>query len=400
MVDLNNQPTLGGALRHDPVSCEVCAVIQDNPTLTNTQLAYLADTSDRSIRRHKKPNPTPNPLPSTPEQFFTDVPTEIVTSRGRSILTPDGSWEKITYRPQDMAVYEAFTFDDVEKAIAGFVVPPAPTPIRGKHTAVLCLSDFQLGKVDENGGTPETLDRILRSVEAFCTSLRFNQPAHILMAELGDLIEGFDNTGTQRATNDQDLTTQIRTSRRLLIEIIMRVSKASPGTGITFLTVPSNHCQVRVPGKDLASTPNNDWGVELNHQLEDVLHDRPEFAHVKFLRPANNHAEAVVFTTPCGVVVGAVHGHQSKSPDKVGTWWTGQSHGRRNGLHTADILLHGHYHSLRVSQSGDSRWVIGTPSADNGSAWFTNKTGETSVAGILAFDVQAGQVPWFNLRLL
>lgn len=364
-------------------------------SVSNVENARRFNVDEATIRRWKKKVSQANVV----DGYF-GVPEAIITSRGKSIKTPDGSWEKITYRPQDMAVYEAFTFDDVEKAIAGFVAPTAPTPIRGKHTAVLCLSDFQLGKVDENGGTPETLDRILRSVEAFCTSLRFNQPAHILMAELGDLIEGFDNTGTQRATNDQDLTTQIRTSRRLLIEIIMRVSKASPGTGITFLTIPSNHCQVRVPGKDLASTPNNDWGVELNHQLEDVLHDRPEFAHVKFLRPANNHAEAVVFTTPCGVVVGAVHGHQSKSPDKVGTWWTGQSHGRRNGLHTADILLHGHYHSLRVSQSGDSRWVIGTPSADNGSAWFTNKTGETSVAGILAFDVQAGQVPWFNLRLL
>lgn len=364
-------------------------------SVSNVENARRFNVDEATIRRWKKKLSQANVV----DGYF-GVPEAIITSRGKSIKTPDGSWEKITYRPQDMAVYEAFTFDDVEKAIAGFVVPTAPTPIRGKHTAVLCLSDFQLGKVDENGGTPETLDRILRSVEAFCTSLRFNQPAHILMAELGDLIEGFDNTGTQRATNDQDLTTQIRTSRRLLIEIIMRVSKASPGTGITFLTIPSNHCQVRVPGKDLASTPNNDWGVELNHQLEDVLHDRPEFAHVKFLRPANNHAEAVVFTTPCGVVVGAVHGHQSKSPDKVGTWWTGQSHGRRNGLHTADILLHGHYHSLRVSQSGDSRWVIGTPSADNGSAWFTNKTGETSVAGILAFDVQAGQVPWSNLRLL
>lgn len=364
-------------------------------SVSNVENARRFNVDESTIRRWKKKLSQVNAV----DGYF-GVPEAIITSRGKSIKTPDGSWEKITYRPQDMAVYEAFTFDDVEKAIAGFVAPTAPTPIRGKHTAVLCLSDFQLGKVDENGGTPETLDRILRSVEAFCTSLHFNQPAHILMAELGDLIEGFDNTGTQRATNDQDLTTQIRTSRRLLIEIIMRVSKASPGTGITFLTIPSNHCQVRVPGKDLASTPNNDWGVELNHQLEDVLHDRPEFAHVKFLRPANNHAEAVVFTTPCGVVVGAVHGHQSKSPDKVGTWWTGQSHGRRNGLHTADILLHGHYHSLRVSQSGDSRWVIGTPSADNGSAWFTNKTGETSVAGILAFDVQAGQVPWFNLRLL
>ena len=364
-------------------------------SVSNVENARRFNVDESTIRRWKKKLSQVNAV----DGYF-GVPEAIITSRGKSIKTPDGSWEKITYRPQDMAVYEAFTFDDVEKAIAGFVAPTAPTPIRGKHTAVLCLSDFQLGKVDENGGTPETLDRILRSVEAFCTSLRFNQPAHILMAELGDLIEGFDNTGTQRATNDQDLTTQIRTSRRLLIEIIMRVSKASPGTNITFLTIPSNHCQVRVPGKDLASTPNNDWGVELNHQLEDVLHDRPEFAHVKFLRPANNHAEAVVFTTPCGVVVGAVHGHQSKSPDKVGTWWTGQSHGRRNGLHTADILLHGHYHSLRVSQSGDSRWVIGTPSADNGSAWFTNKTGETSVAGILAFDVQAGQVPWFNLRLL
>ena len=181
-------------------------------SVSNVENARRFNVDESTIRRWKKKLSQVNAV----DGYF-GVPEAIITSRGKSIKTPDGSWEKITYRPQDMAVYEAFTFDDVEKAIAGFVAPTAPTPIRGKHTAVLCLSDFQLGKVDENGGTPETLDRILRSVEAFCTSLHFNQPAHILMAELGDLIEGFDNTGTQRATNDQDLTTQIRTSRRLLI---------------------------------------------------------------------------------------------------------------------------------------------------------------------------------------
>ena len=390
-------------MRHNPEACEVCKVIEENPEKTNTQLGYLADTSERSIRRHKGPNPSDTqPLASVPEPFYQDVPTEIITSRGRSIRTPDG-WEKITYRPQDMAMHEALKYDDIAKAIEGFDPRTVPTvkPVGNTRTAVLCLSDWQIGKTGLNGGTEETVARILRSTEAFCRDVQACPPAEVLLMDLGDVLEGFSNVGSQAQTNDLDLTSQVRTARRLMVEVLKQVSKATGGqVPVKLVSVPSNHCQVRTKGKDLASTPNNDWGVELNHQLEDVFSDRPEWTHVSFLRPANEYAEVVTTTTRCGVVVGAVHGHQAANPNNVADFWKGQSHGRRNNLHNADILAHGHFHTASLCQTGDERWVIGTASSDPGSDWYTNKTGNTSTAGMTAFDIVLGKTPWCNLRLL
>lgn len=376
-------------MRHSPKTCSVCATIQENPDTPNTVVAALAGTTESSIRRHK--TPLHDPL-ANKDDFFTEIPEAIITSRGKSIRTPEG-WEKITYRPQDLAMLEAAKYDDLEKAISTY--EPGPTPEREVGgTEILCLSDFQLGKVASGGGTQDTVNRVLRSIDTFDKSLK-TLPAELVLFELGDVLENFDNIGSQRATNDLDLTSQIRMARRLLLEILFRVSRLS--SKITLVSVPSNHCQVRMPGgKDLASTPNNDWGIELSHQLEDVMQGRPEFRHIEFLR-TEGHAEAITYETMDGTVIGGVHGHQAGNQNKVGDWWKGQSHGRRNNLHNADLLLYGHFHNLSVSQSGDARWAIGTTSSDGGSDWFTNKTGESSIAGLTAFSVADGM--WSNLRI-
>ena len=381
-------------MRHNPDNCFVCSVIRDNSDLSNVAMAQLAHTTESSVRRHKAPMHDPLLVK---DSFFTEIPESIITSRGTSRRLSDGSWEKITYRPQDLALYEAAKYDDLEQAIAKF--PPAPNMEpegfgRGA-TEVLCLSDFQLGKTEANGGTKETVARVLRAVDRFVAKCQVSKPAEIFLFELGDVLENFDNTGTQRGTNDLDLTMQIRTARRLLLEVLYRVRDLAPR--IVFVSIPSNHCSVRISGtKDLASTSNNDWGIEISHQLADCTSGREGWGHIEFVR-TEGHDEALTVTTQDGTVIGAVHGHQANSHNKVGDWWRGQSHGRRNNLHNADLLLHGHYHNLSVSQSGDARWIIGTPSSDGGSSWFTNKTGESSVAGMAAFTVVNGM--WHDLRI-
>ena len=64
----------------------------------------------------------------------------------------------------------------------------------------------------------------------------------------------------------------------------------------------------------------------------------------------------------------------------------------------ADILTTAHFHSMRVEQSGNGRWIIGVSSSDASSDWFTNRTGESALQGMTAYDVADGQ--WSNLRIL
>lgn len=381
-------------IRHDTAECDVCQVISDNPGLTNTQLGYLADTSERSIRRHKTPLETTPPMANVPDQFFTDIPTEIVTSRGRSILTPDG-WEKITYDPKKLALVKALEYDDIEKALADYR-PPATAVSAKVSTEVLCIADLQVGKVASGGGSKELVDRVMKSVTAFEERVRVTRPGEILLLELGDLVENFSNLSTQRATNDLDMTLQIRIARRLLSEIVKRVAHLAPK--VVLVSVPSNHGAVRIEGtKDFASNPNNDWGIEINHQLEEVFSNREGFEHVEFLR-TEGHQESLTYTCLDGTVIGVVHGHQASNPTKISDWWKGQSHGRRHGLHLVDILFHGHYHHLSITQTGDERWIIGTPSSDGGSDWFVNKTGEVSTSGMLMLEVSNRN--WVNPKIV
>lgn len=368
--------------------CEICERI--DPNLNNVENALAIGVSEATIRRHK--TAAHNEQSTNPDPFFA-VDAAAITSRGKSIRTAYG-WEKITWSPMKAAMAEALTYDDLERAIEGFTPTPPPR-VAGNTDRVVALADWQLGKSDLNGGSQETIARVMAGVHKVAGMLKAEPVAHLVLADLGDIIENFSNTKSQSQTNDLDLTSQVRGARRLLLEVLMTLAPLVPK--VTYVAVPSNHCQVRAEGsKDLASTTDNDWGLELQQQIADVLQGRPGFEHVQFVRP--RRLEEAVTVEVGGSVVGFVHGHQSKSPDKVAEWWKGQSHGRRSNLHQADYLLHGHYHNFRISQSGDARWLIGTPSSDPGSTWYTNSTGEQSTAGTLTFLLQDGQ--WRDMRIV
>jgi len=372
-----------------PKDCPICAAI--NPALTNTENARRLDTSEATIRRHRASNP--------PVDEFFGVPNEIITSRGKTVRLPDGSYEKITYSPARAALLEVASYDDIERAIENYVFTPPSTDMStyAREAFNLCLADFQVGKTDAQGGTAELELRVMGSLYAARERVLREKPAEINLFDLGDGIEGFSNTGGQAQTNDLNLTTQIRVMRRLMTEAIKMFAPLTPN--LNYIAVPSNHCQVRAPGsKDLASTPNDDFGIEVSHQLEDVFADREQYSHLSFHRPTE-YEEALTIGTIDGTAIGAVHGHQGKSPETIAaTWWTGQSHGRRSGLDRADILLYGHFHGLRVQHSGDSRWAIGAPTSDNGSSWYANMKGVTSKTGMLGFTSSNGM--WKGIEIL
>lgn len=360
---------------------------------TNVEIADEWNTSEASVRRHRRAisRNGGKPLEHDTDDFFVDIPSGSITSRGKSVRLPDGSWEKVSWRPgvDEVEDFKRLSFDDITSAINN----PGPSLLDAvgdsltyhESTLVVSLSDFQVGKGDALGGTPELVRRVMSVYEQIEMYLSDNWFDRIILADCGDSTEGFNNTTQQAQTSDLSLTDQLRTAQALILDAVRRFA---PYCGaMTYVAVSSNHCAVRtgMGSKNRANSPDDDFGLLIQDNIRQVLEGREEYSHVRFVHP-EKWEEACTAEANDGTVVGFTHGHLAKSQDKMGEWFASQAFAHRSGLEYADILIHGHYHNMRISLTGNNKFVIGSPTMDNGSSWFTNTSGQSSLPALLTFE--------------
>lgn len=304
--------------------------------------------------------------------------------------TPDGietmyaAKAHATERKQTTA--EVLSADDLVNAIGAYV------PVRGESSGapadgafVFSFSDPQIGKTDLLGGTEETIARFMASLDHACAILDEHPAEQIIWADLGDGIENFCNTSSQRQTNDLNLVEQVRVLRRLQVQGLLRLSEYAP---ITHVSVPSNHSQNRVGFQQAASTSHDDWGIEVQYQLEELFGLAETPFPITFVRP-EEHMESVSVDIEDGTTLGFVHGHRSNSQDGLERWWAGQALGSQPTA-GAVILFVGHFHNLSLRSVGSNRYIVTTPSLDNGSSWFTVSRGNVATAGVLTTRIRDG----------
>lgn len=366
---------------------------------TNIDLAEEFNTSEATVRRRRRALKRKGRDELYRDEFF-DLPVGAITKRGKTVRLADGSYEKIEYRPGTLEMEEAkrLSFDDLEPVFR----EPILTKSRYRKnvidtTPVVCLADFQVGKAASGGGTYDTVRLVRRALHDIAQDL--SGPAtyrRIILADVGDSTEGFWNVAAQAQTNDLSLTDQIRTVQRLYAEAVRLLAPLCES--LYYVAVPSNHCAVRVgPGKNSrANAPDDDFGIMISKNLEDILEDRPDFAHVEFFRP-EKWEEAVTVDAADGTRIGFTHGHLAGAQSKVPGWFRDLAFGRRSGLYDARILVHGHWHNFAVSQVGDARWIISCPSADRGSDWWTNVSGDSTKPAILTFEARGGNASSWEL---
>ena len=357
---------------------------------TNQEIADEFSTSEASVRRHRAKLKRRGAPDQGRDAFFNDVPVDAIVQRGKTIRLPDGSYEKITWKPGAVEMAEArrFSYDDLLPVFDREPETWERDPLAPEKHAVLCLADLQLGKTGSRGGTAETVARVRSAVRSFKASIQEGGLSTLVLADVGDITEGFWNVSSQAQTNDIALTTQIRVAQRLFAET---VAELAPFCGrMICVSVPSNHCQVRagLGNRNRANAPYDDFGLMISENAEDVVAGRPGFEHVEFVRPLPREESVTVDVGSTSV--GFTHGHLAGQQSKVGTWFKGQAFGRCSGLERAHVLVHGHWHNFGVSQVGDGRWVISCPSADRGSDWWTNISGDSTASSVLSFEVKNG----------
>lgn len=340
------------------------------------------------------------------------VSPEAVTPYRASLRIPemDGSWLKINIDPSQAALEqgERVAFDslrsDMDKYAADYVKRVragngADTAgVGGAYadgTLVVALADFQTGKTDVHGGTVNLYKRV-RSVYA---QMEAELPRYrtIIAADLGDIIENFMNVGSQRQSNDLNLTDQLEAAISLIWEGLRVLH--SKCDNLIYVAVPSNHCEVRtgVGNKNRASSVlSDDYGIHVQRQIRRMAEMRPDvYGNMSFVCPSDYDAACTVKPSADDKsVLFFEHGHVGggASQAKMRQHVKNMQAGRIAYAHMANIFVHGHYHTPEMYLVGDKTWVVGVSSIDSGSSWFTNATGESAPSAVTSFVAKDGMV--------
>lgn len=303
----------------------------------------------------------------------------------------DGEWltsYRFSFRRTDPSIDLPALFEAARKA------KPSRPPQGGNKALILAPADFQIGKTGSRGGTQELIERVFASYARAEAMAKRGKYERIYILDMGDLIESISNAADQQqlATNDLSVPNQLDLGVTLMWELVKRMSKYAP---VTYGSISSNHCQVRSNRQAIGRPGEDDYGIMILKQLHRLTKELN--LDVDYLIP---EPENEGFAFRYGVhVVGVVHGHQAKRPEGIPTWWQKQQFGSQ-WAEPVSLMLHGHWHHLRVTELGQyridgqvvgSKYLVGMPTSDAGSDWYRRIAGQDSATGIGAIELHPDQ---------
>jgi predicted phosphodiesterase len=361
------------------------------------------DQIGKAIVRLPRPNATEHDLLVSagfdPEVWRIDGPIN-----ARKWMAYDGRWLhyfKFSVVQGESAQAREVHIDELTKLIRRRARPAKARAYSAKDAWAYVASDWQIGKAEGGQGTPETVDRVLQSVELAVAQVRDlrrigrQMPTGAIIG-LGDLVEGC--TGfypAQEFTTDATRRDQNRITRELLTHAIDNLSPLFDE--FTIASVGGNHGENRRDGRAFTTPGDNDDLAVFEAVREAFTRGGEEFA---WIIPQE---ELSIGFELGGVPIGATHGHlfgNGATPaKKAHEWWIRQAFGEQAVQH-ARILLSGHlHHFMVVTYGGKTHIQVGA--MDPGSAWFRQLRGEESPAGALTLRFDA-EVPsgYDDLRIL
>ena len=214
---------------------------------TNIDLAEEFNTSEATVRRHRRALKRKSRDELSRDEFF-DLPVGAITKRGKTVRLADGSYEKIEYRPGTLEMEEAkrLSYEDLEPVFQEPLLPQVSANAEN-GTLIVCMADYQVGKVGQGGSTADTVRLVRRAIKDIADNILFRgHYKRIILADVGDSTEGFWNVASQAQTNDLSLTDQIRVVQRLYAEAVRLLAPLCES--LYYVAVPSN-LGVKLPAR-------------------------------------------------------------------------------------------------------------------------------------------------------
>lgn len=311
-----------------------------------------------------------------------DPTTTVIDGAVTTAITPRG----VTYRFK--AIRQVHDLPTLHAAAARRPRAPYKLDRKADRGAVVAYADPQWGKHASGGGTLETIARSADTRAQAVRHLRTRKPSEILLADLGDGIESFNNVASQAFTNDLSLPQQIDAYATDLYLWVEAVAQVAP---VKVSIVPSNHAAWR-EGKQTLGNPEDDFGIMVHRMVE--RHAKAARLDADWFYP--EPYDETVAVEIVGRRIATAHGHQA-GPHGLVKWWTGQQFGRQASA-DAEVLLTGHYHHVAMQAVAENRFWLQAPTLDGGSDWYRAKSGLDTPPGVMLFEMD--RVAGFDLGSL
>jgi hypothetical protein len=256
------------------------------------------------------------------------------------------------------------------------------------YALVICPADLQVGKTGSRGGTPELIERVMKSFTKLERLAKEKKYERIFILDMGDIIESVSNKASMNQLEGNDLSVPQQTdlAASLMFDLIKRMVKIAP---VTYGSVASNHCQNRVNGQQVGKPGLDDWGIVILQQLRRLTSELGW--DVQYLIP-QPYDEGFAFQYGVNTI-GVVHGHQVSRPDGIPKWWQSQTFDDTSWSAACNTLITAHFHHLKVTElvqhaKGGSKYWVQCPTSDSGSDWYRNAGGGgDSSTGILCLEL-------------
>jgi hypothetical protein len=255
---------------------------------------------------------------------------------------------------------------------------------------VIVPADFQVGKVGSRGNTQDLIARVFESYERIEKKLKQGKYEKIVILDAGDMIESVSNKASMAQLDSNDLSPmqQQDLAAALLWDLVKIAHKYAP---VTYASVGSNHCQLRVNGQTVGKPGLDDVGIVILQQLRRLSTELGMDVTYLIPEPYDESLAFDVFGDNFHVLALA-HGHQAKRPAGMEAWLQKQSFGL-GPTSSFTTFVSGHFHYLKVeelglSHNGGSRYWVQASTSDNGSDWYRLSSGSESTTGIVCFELE------------
>lgn len=280
---------------------------------------------------------------------------------------------------------------DVDELLASVRKPKAKPEAVDGETFCFFAGDLQLGKPDGDGSAG-TVERFYASLDRALTRFKaLRKRGHsgpVLLGWVGDCIEGTESQGSRLlARLDLTITEQVRVYRRLMAEQVAAFAELAP---VHVAVVPGNHDEAKRIGDQLATRYDDSWAIEGAAQVADVM--AAKGYEIGWTFPGRDGLHLTVDAS--GTRIGLLHGHQTRG--KMQGWLANKALDREP-IGTCDVVVSGHFHTLRLEHLGPTTWMQ-TGALDGGSTWWTHRGGLSSPPAALTFI--AGGSRWHGLEIV